>query len=104
MIHAGLIQSEIALDCVKLCGGICCRYEGPACDIDINECVRGTAACAQNAGCTNTNGSFACTCYYGYSGANLAHPVHTVEQAGYQLALDFAIVESFRKKSFLINK
>lgn len=45
------------------------RYEGPGCDIDINECVRGTAGCAANAGCRNTNGSFACTCRYGYSGA-----------------------------------
>ena len=44
------------------------RYEGPACDIDINECVRGTAGCAANAGCTNSNGSFSCACWYGYSG------------------------------------
>ncbi len=45
-----------------------CRYEGPGCNIDVNECVRGTSGCAAHAGCTNTNGSFVCACDYGYSG------------------------------------
>lgn len=48
---------------------VVCRYEGPACDIDINECTRGTAGCAAHAGCTNTVGSYKCTCDYGYTGA-----------------------------------
>lgn len=45
-----------------------CRYEGPGCNIDVNECVRGTSGCAAHAGCTNTDGSFVCACDYGYSG------------------------------------
>lgn len=44
------------------------RYEGPSCSIDINECVRGTAGCAANAGCINTEGSYRCQCYFGYQG------------------------------------
>ena len=32
--------------------------------IDINECVEGTSGCTQN--CTNTVGSFQCSCKNGY--------------------------------------
>lgn len=34
-----------------------CRFEGPKCDIDINECVRGTDNCAAEAACINTVGA-----------------------------------------------
>ena len=37
-----------------------CRYEGPGCELDIDECVRGTSGCGPGSVCTNTNGSFAC--------------------------------------------
>ena len=50
------------------CGGAC-RFEGPRCDIDIIECVRATAGCSANAGCTNSAGGFACACNWGYAGA-----------------------------------
>ena len=40
--------------------GCVCRLEGPRCDIDINECVRGTDNCASNAACINTKGIHAC--------------------------------------------
>ncbi|KAL4859907.1 Mannan endo-1 [Chlorella vulgaris] len=43
-------------------------YEGPACNIDINECARQTAGCHPDAACTNTPGSFACRCFDGYEG------------------------------------
>ena len=33
------------------------RFEGPGCDIDINECVRGTAGCATGAACINSEAS-----------------------------------------------
>ena len=46
---------------------IACRYEGASCDVDINECVRGTANCPANAGCVNTDGGFDCPCYFGYA-------------------------------------
>lgn len=45
-----------------------CRYEGVDCNIDINECVRQTVQCADNAGCLNLQGSYNCTCWPGYSG------------------------------------
>lgn len=45
------------------------RFEGPACNIDVNECVRGTAGCAGNAGCINSVGGYTCRCYWGFDGA-----------------------------------
>ncbi len=35
---------------------------------DINECVANTDNCATTADCTNTDGSFTCACWDGYSG------------------------------------
>lgn len=36
--------------------------------IDINECDNGEDNCSPEATCTNTRGSFDCTCIKGYSG------------------------------------
>ena len=36
--------------------------------LDIDECVLDTSDCDTNAMCTNTNGSFTCTCNDGYNG------------------------------------
>ena len=35
---------------------------------DIDECARGLDNCDINADCTNSIGSFSCTCVHGYSG------------------------------------
>ena len=53
----------------------------PAADLD--ECALGVDNCTRNANCTNTPGSFFCTCEVGYSGDG------TVECIGriYSLAL-----------------
>eukprot|EP00887_Chlorella_sp_A99_P006508 scaffold3.g6508.t1 len=45
-----------------------CRYEGPKCDLDINECARGTAGCAAGAVCVNSPGSYRCECPLGTNG------------------------------------
>ena len=37
--------------------------------LDINECAMGTDNCAPEATCTNTEGSFTCTCNHGYTGS-----------------------------------
>lgn len=36
--------------------------------VDINECTEDTDNCDQDAMCTNTRGSFSCTCNIGFSG------------------------------------
>jgi len=37
-------------------------------DVDTNECEEGHADCSPHATCTNTEGSFTCTCKPGYIG------------------------------------
>ena len=36
--------------------------------VDFNECEDGTNSCDVNAECTNTDGSYTCSCLSGYSG------------------------------------
>ena len=36
--------------------------------LDIDECTTGLNNCDGNATCTNTNGSYFCTCFEGYTG------------------------------------
>jgi hypothetical protein len=38
---------------------------------DVNECEMRTHDCHDNATCTNTNGSFTCTCINGFYGNGL---------------------------------
>ena len=37
--------------------------------IDINECLNVVPVCDENANCSNTDGSFECTCRAGYMGS-----------------------------------
>ena len=37
-------------------------------DVDIDECALNNGGCSSSADCTDTDGSFTCTCLYGYSG------------------------------------
>ncbi|MFP2960317.1 EGF domain-containing protein [Myxococcus sp. 1LA] len=48
--------------------GFNCQGTQPSLCNDINECANGTAQCSVNAWCTNTPGSYTCTCRPGYSG------------------------------------
>lgn len=41
-------------------------FEGIGCQVDINECARGTDSCPVNAACTNTDGGYKCACWPGY--------------------------------------
>eukprot|EP00058_Branchiostoma_floridae_P026383 XP_002611874.1 hypothetical protein BRAFLDRAFT_83102 [Branchiostoma floridae] len=43
-------------------------YNGTCCDNDIDECATGVHSCHQHAACTNTVGSYRCTCDSGYTG------------------------------------
>ena len=36
--------------------------------LDIDECSADTSPCDRNANCTNSNGSYSCTCKQGYAG------------------------------------
>ena len=40
--------------------------------LDIDECEMETASCDMNAECTNTDGSYTCSCLAGYSGDGLS--------------------------------
>jgi len=41
-------------------------------DVDIDECAVNNGACSSDATCTNTPGSFTCTCLPGYSGCGFS--------------------------------
>ena len=43
--------------------------------IDINECLADPSPCDTNATCTDTLGSYECTCMLGWSGDALASPI-----------------------------
>ena len=55
MVRGDLKTVQVEVMCVGVC-----RLEGPRCDVDINECVRGTDNCASNAACINTQGMHTC--------------------------------------------
>ena len=44
------------------------KYWGSCCVADINECREGRHRCSRNAYCSNTLGSYTCTCASGYTG------------------------------------
>lgn len=69
--NAGAVQQLASAQALGACSpqgpapaGPCAQtgFEGPGCDIDINECVRSTAGCAESAVCINSRGSFSCEC------------------------------------------
>jgi len=45
-----------------------CTLNLPCDDVDIDECATDNGGCSSQATCTNTPGSFTCTCLPGYSG------------------------------------
>jgi len=46
----------------------------PCVMIDVDECAMNIDNCSQHANCTNTPGSFNCTCHNGYSGDGITCP------------------------------
>ena len=47
-------------------------YGNMGTDTDIDECSTGSAECDSKATCTNTEGSFTCTCVSGYIGGGFS--------------------------------
>ena len=39
--------------------------------VDIDECARGLADCDVNANCSDTEGSYVCNCFQGYTGSGV---------------------------------
>ena len=54
---------------VTMVGMYNCHQTDSATSTDIDECEKGTDNCDDNAECTNTEGSFECTCNTGYEGS-----------------------------------
>ncbi|XP_018097646.2 mucin-like protein [Xenopus laevis] len=58
--------------CIDRVNGFSCRcavnWQGTFCDHDVNECAMGLSRCSVKAYCTNTFGSYTCTCNSGYYG------------------------------------
>ena len=52
----------------RACSACLPGFEGPTCDTEIDECERGDDDCAEDATCTNTEGSFTCACNPGTRG------------------------------------
>jgi len=47
-------------------------YAGNVCQHNVNECIQGTHACANDAACTDTVGSYECACNHGFSGDGIS--------------------------------
>lgn len=61
---AGVVKDPISCKHTWVDGVPGTGFEGPHCDIDVNECVRGTATCPPDAGCLNLRGSFRSVVFY----------------------------------------
>ena len=48
---------------------------------DINECTNGTHACYSDDHCTNTNGSYTCSCPQGYKLGSDGHSCNGTKQS-----------------------
>ena len=62
-----LVRNSPTVNMYEMCNSkrILCYYEYTfTLFLDIDECVRNISGCNQN--CTNTNGSYFCSCYAGY--------------------------------------
>ncbi|XP_046559769.1 neurogenic locus notch homolog protein 4-like [Haliotis rubra] len=61
-------HSGKCITATKTCNCIGTGYTGETCDDETNECKTSHAPCDEHADCTNTPGSYNCTCKPGYAG------------------------------------
>ena len=62
--------SAISWYIVQISSRLLCIISKPLCSFfpDVNECENGNNSCHDNANCTNTIGSYTCSCNTGFSG------------------------------------
>ena len=61
-----IIHNDMAITTLYMYSDLVCNYFFTVSDID--ECSTGTDTCDTNADCSNSDGSFTCSCQSGYSG------------------------------------
>ena len=65
-----MIKHAMVFNVIRTTTGMYRSYQtDSSTSTDIDECEKGTDNCDDNAECTNTEGSFECTCNTGYEGS-----------------------------------
>ncbi|CAH3168531.1 unnamed protein product, partial [Pocillopora meandrina] len=69
-------------------------FTGHDCEKDIDECALNSHKCSENANCTNTEGSYICSCNPGFSGNGLECEGINLPKLPATVAVDYAACES----------
>ena len=87
------------MSCDSRNGSCYCKqgWEGPACNTDVKECSNNETICGANAVCSETPGSYNCSCKPGFM------YVEGVGCEGMQIKKENYFENLFRQKEFLIK-